>query len=103
VANLSKDHKIILHAFVVGPLGMNCYVLVDAATKETCIIDPGGDPNTIKNFLQKNGFELKFIINTHGHGDHIRIEAEIPERTRLCLKNCIFSAEDETKGSPSTG
>jgi glyoxylase-like metal-dependent hydrolase (beta-lactamase superfamily II) len=54
---------------------MNCYVLVDAATKETCIIDPGGDPNIIKNFLQKNGFALKFIINTHGHGDHIAANA----------------------------
>lgn len=71
MANLSKDHSLILHAFVVGPLGMNCYVVIDAETKQTCLIDPGGDPNTISDFLKRNGFELKFIINTHGHGDHI--------------------------------
>jgi len=71
MSNLSKDHSLMVHAFVVGPLGMNCYVVVDAATKEACLIDPGGDPNTIKNFLKKHGFDLKFIINTHGHGDHI--------------------------------
>jgi glyoxylase-like metal-dependent hydrolase (beta-lactamase superfamily II) len=55
----------------VGPMGANCYVVTDRETKNTFLIDPGGEPGRIKNVLKKNGLNLKFIINTHGHGDHI--------------------------------
>jgi len=55
----------------VGPIGANCYIVSDEATKNAFLIDPGGDPDRIKSVLKKNGLTLKFIINTHGHGDHI--------------------------------
>jgi len=60
-----------MQKFVVGPLGVNAYVVADPVSKEALIIDPGAEPEKIKRFLEKNGLELKFIINTHGHGDHI--------------------------------
>jgi len=47
------------------------YVLADAVTKEACLIDPGAESAKAKDFIAKNGLSLKFIINTHGHGDHI--------------------------------
>lgn len=55
----------------VGPMGANCYIVSSASSGEACIIDPGGEPNKIKSSLRKKGLKLKFIINTHGHGDHI--------------------------------
>ena len=55
----------------VGPLGANCYIVSDKATKSAVLIDPGGEPGRIKDALKKGGLNLKFIINTHGHGDHI--------------------------------
>jgi len=61
----------VIRHFTVGPLETNCYVVSDPATKEACVIDPGGDPAEIKDYLGANSLELKFIINTHGHGDHI--------------------------------
>jgi glyoxylase-like metal-dependent hydrolase (beta-lactamase superfamily II) len=60
-----------LKKFIVGPLAVNAYLLADPATKKACLIDPGADAKKIKDFIKNNGFELKFIINTHGHGDHI--------------------------------
>jgi glyoxylase-like metal-dependent hydrolase (beta-lactamase superfamily II) len=57
--------------FMVGPLGTNCYVAADTATKEACLIDPGSDPELMKSYINKEGLVVKFIINTHGHGDHI--------------------------------
>ena len=60
-----------LKIFIVGPLAVNAYLLADAVTKEACLIDPGADYKKIKNIIDKNAFNLKFIINTHGHGDHI--------------------------------
>lgn len=66
-----RDHSLIVKKFIVGPMEVNCYVVADPATKEAFLIDPGGDPDMIKNFLNREGLNLRFIINTHGHGDHI--------------------------------
>jgi glyoxylase-like metal-dependent hydrolase (beta-lactamase superfamily II) len=52
-------------------MGVNCYIVADVPTGEACIIDPGAEPNRIKECLRSNNFTPNFIINTHGHGDHI--------------------------------
>jgi len=66
-----KMNDFFLNRFVVGPMEANCYMVADPDAREACLIDPGADPGRIKNFLRKNAYDLKFIINTHGHGDHI--------------------------------
>lgn len=50
---------------------VNCYIIADPITKAACLIDPGADPIRIKNLLDREGLNVKFILNTHGHGDHI--------------------------------
>jgi len=67
-------NNLILGLFVTGPLLVNTYVVADPDTKEAVLIDPGGGVLDIRRFIDKNGLELKFIINTHGHGDHIAID-----------------------------
>lgn len=49
----------------------NCYLLWDEASKEALIIDAADQSVEIKNFIEKNDLTLKYILNTHGHGDHI--------------------------------
>jgi len=63
--------RYLLKTFVVGPLAVNCYLVADPASAEACLIDPGAEPYGIKNYLTRNALKLKYIINTHGHGDHI--------------------------------
>jgi glyoxylase-like metal-dependent hydrolase (beta-lactamase superfamily II) len=63
--------EIIIISLIVGPLGTNCYIVADPDTKEACLIDPGADAGKIRRRLSDNGLNLKFIIITHGHGDHI--------------------------------
>jgi glyoxylase-like metal-dependent hydrolase (beta-lactamase superfamily II) len=58
-------------ALEVGLMGANCYVIAFTKAKEACLIDPGGEPQRIEEFIRNRGLNLKFIINTHGHGDHI--------------------------------
>jgi hydroxyacylglutathione hydrolase len=60
-----------IHRLEVGPMGANCYIIAGQITKNAILIDPGGEPGRIKGVLKKNGLCVKFIINTHGHGDHI--------------------------------
>jgi glyoxylase-like metal-dependent hydrolase (beta-lactamase superfamily II) len=49
----------------------NCYLLWDEASKEALIIDAADQSVEIKNLIEENGLTLKYILNTHGHGDHI--------------------------------
>lgn len=66
-----QQNNFILHKFVVGPMAENCYLVADPVTKDACLIDPGADGPSIKKIIDKNAYNLKFILNTHGHGDHI--------------------------------
>lgn len=58
-------------SLVVGDIMTNCYILGDNKSKEAVIIDPGGDAKLILSILKERDYCLKYIINTHGHADHI--------------------------------
>ena len=49
----------------------NCYIICDEETKETMVIDPAGDVDTIVEMLDILEAKLKYIYITHCHGDHI--------------------------------
>lgn len=67
-----------LSTVTTGPLQVNTYILKDEETKEAVLIDVGGSFDEIKEELDKDGFSIKYILNTHGHFDHIlgAIEAQ---------------------------
>tara|TARA_B100000131_G_scaffold315814_1_gene354872 strand:- start:896 stop:1108 length:213 start_codon:yes stop_codon:yes gene_type:complete len=45
------------------------YILIDK-NKNACVVDPS-EPDPIINFVEKNDVNLKYILNTHHHYDHI--------------------------------
>jgi hydroxyacylglutathione hydrolase len=57
--------------YVLGELATNCYLVICRDSKEAVVIDPGGDPAPVLDDLQREGLKLCYIINTHGHMDHI--------------------------------
>ena len=61
----------LVDSLAVGPLQVNCFIVGCEATKAAAVIDPGDDAEHILARLAKLGLELKLIINTHGHFDHI--------------------------------
>lgn len=56
---------------IVGEIEANCYLVGDDKTKEAVIIDPGAEPDKIKEYIKRMNLNCLFIINTHGHIDHI--------------------------------
>ena len=53
------------------PEETNCYIIQDEQTKETIVIDPGGEVYKIIEMLNIMNAKLKYIYLTHCHGDHI--------------------------------
>lgn len=70
--------NIIINKVTVGQWKVNCYLI--SCEDEAWIIDPGDDVKTIINNFDLNNFDLKGIVNTHSHFDHIGAVAEIKER-----------------------
>lgn len=61
----------ILETVCVGPMQVNCYILASKTNSKALIIDPGDEEDKIKKVLAKFKLKPAFIINTHGHIDHI--------------------------------
>ena len=68
-----------IETFTVGMLSTNCYVASSPETKDAIVIDPGLDFSSeakpIFDFLDAGKLKVKFIVNTHGHDDHIKGDA----------------------------
>ncbi|NJN68220.1 MAG: MBL fold metallo-hydrolase [Chloroflexaceae bacterium] len=62
----------------VGSWGMNAYVLVCPATRQSVLIDPGAEPETLQSLLEHT-HPLAILI-THTHFDHIDALAEMRHR-----------------------
>lgn len=65
---------------VVGEMATNCYLLHSA--NEIAIIDPGFEPERIYIKLKELNGTIKYIINTHGHIDHISANYRLKELTK---------------------
>ena len=75
----------------VGMMGVCCYIVTCEQTKEAVIIDPGGDEDRILDYCTQNQLRVKYIINTHGHPDHVCGNGRLQEATGAQI---VMHAED---------
>ncbi|MBN1595065.1 MBL fold metallo-hydrolase [candidate division FCPU426 bacterium] len=54
-----------------GWLETNCYIIWEAESGKAAIIDPGTEDPRIPEWIQRRQLSVSYIINTHGHADHI--------------------------------
>lgn len=71
----------IVKKLTVGPLEENCYIIGDSKTKQAIVVDPGDEPDRIIDLIKENGFEVKSIICTHAHFDHLGAIGDIKKAT----------------------
>jgi len=55
----------------VGPLQCNCSIIGDETTREAMVIDPGDEIQTILALVRKHNLQVKQIVITHAHIDHV--------------------------------
>lgn len=56
---------------VMGVCQTNCYFLYRDGEKDCIVVDPADQGAGIYSALQRNGFQVRGILLTHGHFDHI--------------------------------
>ena len=80
----------------VGPVAENTFVVInDKADNAALLIDPGDEPESIKKALEETGADVKAILLTHTHFDHVGavapmarelgVEVWVPELERHVL------------------
>jgi glyoxylase-like metal-dependent hydrolase (beta-lactamase superfamily II) len=55
----------------VGPLQCNCSIVGDEGTREAMVIDPGDNIEDVLELIRKHSLQVKQIIITHAHIDHV--------------------------------
>lgn len=71
------EYKII--KLVVGELQENCFILFDE-NKDAFIVDPSASSENIIETIEKNDLNIKYILLTHGHFDHVGAVAALKKR-----------------------
>ncbi len=89
--------------YEIGPLATNCYLFIDDNTNCAVVVDPAFESEKLLKDIQE--VDLKYILLTHAHADHImgvhkikeltgaKIVAHENEQTRLKSKEAnLYSA-----------
>lgn len=61
----------IIETLQLGPVGTNCFIAGDEATRQAAVIDPGADASEVLAALERLGMTAGSIVVTHAHFDHI--------------------------------
>ena len=77
----AEGKSMIFETVIVGQLGVNCFILGCPETKEGIVVDPGAEPDRILSAVQRHGLTIKYVINTHGHFDHIGANRQLLAKT----------------------
>lgn len=71
----------IITTLPVGPIMANCFILGCKETLAAAVIDPGDEADRILMYLAESKLTLKYIINTHGHFDHVGANKPLKDAT----------------------
>lgn len=87
-----------------GIYAANCYIVYSETTQDGIIVDPGGDAAELLQAVKENDINLKYIVLTHGHGDHIGGVSGIKSKLNIPLlvhEDDVELIEDGSKNMSS--
>lgn len=73
-----------INAFTFNPFGEMTYVVWDPASHQAAIVDPGmtteQERDALDKFIAANKLQIKYLLNTHLHLDHVFGTAHIKNK-----------------------
>ena len=60
------------------------YLIIDETNLNACVVDPG-ESKPIIDFVESNNINLKYILNTHHHFDHVGGNIELKKKYNLSV------------------
>jgi len=76
---------LVIRQMQVSSMAVFAYLVGDSETGEALVIDPAGNIDGILALAKKNNLQIKYIVNTHGHVDHICGDQEMKTKTGASL------------------
>ena len=92
--------EVIIRQFPTGDFEVFTYVLACPETREAAVIDPAGEPERILSVLSAEGLQARYILNTHGHPDHILANQGLKEA--LSIPVCMHRMDADFFTDPGT-
>lgn len=80
-----------VETLVVPPLDNNAYLVIDEASKQAAVIDPGLGAKELQAKAEQLGVRIVTILNTHGHPDHTADDG--PLKSATGAKLAIFEVD----------
>lgn len=90
--------KMKINHYVVGMVQTNCYIVINDATKECFVIDPGASAKQLAEKMRQDGLTPVAILLTHGHFDHVAAAEDLAKEFNI--KIYAHEKEAETLRSP---
>jgi hydroxyacylglutathione hydrolase len=76
------SEKLIHEIIPVGMLQCNCSILGDPETRDAIVVDPGDEVERILEILREHGLNVRAIVSTHTHIDHVGGLAKLHAATK---------------------
>jgi len=83
---------LLVKSLTLGPIQANCFIIGCEDTKKAVVIDPGAEADRILATLAESSLTVEYIINTHGHFDHVGANKRMKEVTGGKI---VIHAKDE--------
>jgi glyoxylase-like metal-dependent hydrolase (beta-lactamase superfamily II) len=77
----------------VGSMAVCCYLVACEKTGRAMVIDPGGDEDEVLAMISREGVSVEYIVNTHGHPDHVCGNGPLREATGATIVMHAADAE----------
>ncbi len=90
---MPEKSEIIIKSLVVGEFMVNTYIVACITSGIGIIIDPAGEVDRIRAEVDNAGLSIKYILNTHGHGDHVIGNHDLKEMFKAEV--CIHGIDDD--------
>ena len=71
----------IIKQIKIGGFDVFCYIVGGEKSGVGAVIDPGGNAGMIADEAKKAGLSIRYIFNTHGHGDHTAGNGQLKKLT----------------------